>query len=61
MNKNINFTVSQELLELAYQGDKQALLEIARKAEREQRLGLAENFFRLAGEARTHESCHTAA
>lgn len=46
----INFIVAPRLLALAYQGDKRALLEIAHKAAREKRLGLAKNFFRLADE-----------
>lgn len=48
--KNLNFQVESERLELAYKGDVNALLEIGKQAEREQRFGLAKNFFRLANE-----------
>lgn len=48
--KNLNFKVESELLDLAYQGDAKALHAIAEQALREQRFGLAKNFFRLADE-----------
>ncbi len=56
-NKNLNFKVESELLTQAYQGNANALLEIAKQAQREKRLGLAQNFLRLAKE---HGNQHAA-
>ena len=50
--KNLDFKVDPTLLALAYQGDANALYEIGKQALNEQRLGLAQNFFRLANKHR---------
>ncbi len=57
MSKNLDFKVAPKLLELAYQGDVDAFLAIAKKAHHEQRFGLATNFYRLANEA-LEKNCH---
>ncbi len=55
-NKNLDFNVTPELLELAYQGDAKALLKIGQRALSEKRFGLAQNFFRLAKECGSEQA-----